>query len=47
MGMPIHVCMHPSLQKQNATQYTKPNARYGQGTLFGVSWNLLADLTFP
>ena len=47
MGMPIHVCMHPSLQRQNETQYAKPNVGYGQGTLFGVSWNLPADLTCP
>ena len=47
MGMPIDVCMHPSLQKQNATQYARPNAGNGQGTLSEVSWNLLADLTCP
>ena len=45
MGMPIHVCMHGYLQKQNATQYAKPNAGYRLGTLSAVSWNLLADLT--
>ena len=47
MGMPIHVYMHLSLQKQNATQYARPNAGYGQGTMSGVSWNLLADPTCP
>ena len=47
MGIPIHFCMHPSPQKQNATQSAKPNAGYGQGTLSGVSWKLLADLTCP
>ena len=47
MGMPINVCMHPSLQKQNATQYAKRNAGYGQGTLCGVSRNLPPDLTCP
>ena len=45
MGMPIHVCMHSSVQKQNATHYAKPNAGYSQGTLSRVLWNLLADLT--
>ena len=47
MGMPFHVCLQPSLQKQRATQYAKPNTGYGQGTLSGVLWNLLADLTCP
>ena len=32
----------PSSSKwQNAVQYAKPNAEYDQGTLFGVSMNLL------
>ena len=47
MGMPIHVSMHPSLQKQNTTQCAKPNTGYGQGTLSGIPWNLLTDLTCP
>ena len=47
MGMPTHVCMHPPLQKQNATQYAKPNAGCGQGTISGVPWKMLADLTCP
>ena len=47
MGMPIHECMHPSVQNQNATQYAKRNAGYSQGTLSGVSQILLADLTCP
>ena len=47
MGMPIHVCMHPCLQKQNTTQYAKANAGHNQRTLSAASWNLLADMTCP
>ena len=32
---------------QNAVQYAKPNAGYDQGTLSGVSLNLLSDLICP
>ena len=47
MGMITHLCMHLSLQNQNATQYAKLNAGYDLGTLSGVSWHLQADLACP
>ena len=47
MGMPIHVCTTLSLRIANAVPYAKLNAGYGQGTLSGVSMNLLQDLICP
>ena len=42
------MCAYTSPSKyQNAVQYAKPNADYDQGTLSGVSLNLLSDLTRP
>ena len=42
------MCAQPSPSKwQNEVQYAKPNARYDQGTLSGVSMNLLSDLICP
>ena len=39
--MSIHVCIHLSLH------YAKPYEGYDQGTLSGVSLNLLTDLICP
>ena len=42
------MCAQPSPSNwQNAMQYAKPNAGYDQGTLSGVSMNLLSDLIRP
>ena len=42
------MCAYTSPSKwQNAVQYAKPNAAYDQGTLSGVSVNLLSDLICP
>ena len=42
------MCAYTSPSKQqNAVQYAKPNAEYDQGTLSGVSLNLLSDLICP
>ena len=41
-------CAYTSPSKrQNAVQFAKPNAEYSQGTLSGVSLNLLSDLICP
>ena len=37
----------PPSEQHNTVQYAKPNARYDQGTLSGVSLNLLSDLICP
>ena len=47
MGMPIHVCIHLSLQIVKRSAIRKTNAGYDQGTLSGVSLNLLCDLICP
>ena len=42
------MCAQPSPSNwQNAVQYAKPNVGYDQGTLSGVSMNLLKDLICP
>ena len=42
------MCAQPSPSKwQNPVKYAKQNARYDQGTLSGVSMNLLSDLICP
>ena len=45
MGMPIHVCITLSLQMAKSSAVR--NAGYNQGTLSGVSMNLLCDLISP